>query len=99
MNIAVYPGSFDPVTNGHIDIIKRSAKLVDKLYVAVFVNSDKKHLFTLEERQELLRRTLGDIKNLHITSFEGLLIDFVKKVNADVIIKGLRDNKDFDYEF
>ncbi len=99
MRIAVYPGSFDPVTKGHIDIIERSAKIADKLYVAVFINNEKKPLFTMEERKQLLRRVLGHLDNVEIVAFEGLLVNFVKQVNADVIIKGLRDSKDFEYEF
>lgn len=97
--IAVYPGSFDPVTNGHLDIIERSAKMFDKLYVAVLKNSSKTPLFTLEERCGLIDRVTGHIKNIEILSFDGLLVDFMKKINAKVIVKGLRAMSDFEYEF
>ena len=97
--IAVYPGSFDPVTNGHLDIIERSAKMFDKLYVAVLKNSSKTPLFTLEERCGLIDRVTGHINNIEILSFDGLLVDFMKKINAKVIVKGLRAMSDFEYEF
>ncbi len=98
MRIFVYPGSFDPITNGHLDIIDRAAKICDKLIVAVLVNSSKNPTFTLDERVELLKCALGDRKNVEITSFSGLLIDFVKEKNACTIIKGLRAVSDFEYE-
>ncbi|HOM03620.1 MAG TPA: pantetheine-phosphate adenylyltransferase [Acetivibrio sp.] len=98
MNIYVYPGSFDPVTNGHMDIIQRAAKLCDKLVVGVLVNSSKNPVFTLEERVELLKCAVKDINNVEIESFSGLLIDFMKKKNSKVIIKGLRAVSDFEYE-
>ena len=97
--IAVYPGSFDPVTNGHLDIIERSAKMFDELYVAVLKNSSKTPLFTLEERCGLIDRVTGHINNIEILSFDGLLVDFMKKINAKVIVKGLRAMSDFEYEF
>ena len=99
MKIAVYPGSFDPITNGHLDIIKRSAKIFDKLIVGVLVNVDKKGLFDYDERVELIKRVTKDIKNVEVISFEGLLIDCLKKHNANIIIKGLRAISDFEYEF
>ena len=99
MKIAVYPGSFDPITNGHLDIIKRSAKIFDKLIVGVLVNVDKKGLFGYDERVELIKRVTKDIKNVEVISFEGLLIDCLKKHNANIIIKGLRAISDFEYEF
>jgi len=98
VNIYVYPGSFDPVTNGHMDIIQRAAKLCDKLVVGVLVNSSKNPVFTLEERVELLKCAVKDINNVEIESFSGLLIDFMKKKNSKVIIKGLRAVSDFEYE-
>jgi len=98
LRIFVYPGSFDPITNGHLDIIDRAAKICDKLIVAVLVNSSKNPTFTLDERVELLKCALGDRKNVEITSFSGLLIDFVKEKNACTIIKGLRAVSDFEYE-
>jgi len=98
LKIAVYPGSFDPATNGHIDIIKRSGALFDKVIVAVLINPNKSPLFSVEERVDILRRTCGDIKNVEIDSFSGLLIDYCKSKNANVIVKGLRAVSDFEYE-
>lgn len=98
MNIAVYPGSFDPITNGHIDIIKRGAKIFDKVIVAVLVNIDKKYLFGIEERVELIKKVTADMKNVEVKSFDGLLINFLKQNNAHVILKGLRNTCDFEYE-
>lgn len=98
-NIAVYPGSFDPITNGHLDIIKRSAKIYDKLIVAVLLNVEKKCLFSLEERVELVKRVTKDLENVEVIFFEGLLVDFVRQNNSNVIIKGLRTVQDFEYEF
>ncbi len=96
--IAVYPGSFDPITNGHLDIIKRASKLFDKLIVSVLYNSSKNSLFTFEERVELIKEVVKDIDNVEVDSFTGLLIDYCndKKVNA--IIRGLRAVSDFEYE-
>ena len=99
MKIGVYPGSFDPVTNGHLDIIERSAKLFDKLIVAVLINSNKTPLFSVEKRLEFLRESCKEFKNVEIESFEGLLIEFMKEKNANVIVKGLRAVSDFEYEF
>lgn len=99
MKIAVYPGSFDPVTNGHLDIITRGAKVFDKLIVGVLVNVDKKGLFDIEERVELIKRVTRNIENVEVVSFNGLLIDFMKHYNANVILKGLRAVSDFEYEF
>ncbi len=97
--IAVYPGSFDPITNGHIDIIERGLKVFDEIIVAVAVNSDKKALFTLEERVEMIRIALKDKDRVRVDSFEGLLVDYMNKCNGNVIIKGLRAVSDFEYEF
>lgn len=99
MKIAVYPGSFDPVTYGHIDIIKRASLLFDKLIVAVLVNPSKKPMFSVEERVDLLKSVTHDIENVEIDCFSGLLVDYINKVNANVIIKGLRMISDFEYEF
>lgn len=99
MKIAVYPGSFDPVTNGHLDIIERASKLFDKLIVAVLINSNKTPLFSVEKRLEFLEESCKNFKNVEVASFDGLLIEFVKKKNADTIIKGLRAVSDFEYEF
>jgi pantetheine-phosphate adenylyltransferase len=96
--IAVCPGSFDPVTNGHLDIIHRGAKFFDKMIVAVLINSKKESLFTVEERVELLRQVTSDLPNVEVDSFNGLLIDYMKKRHAQVLIRGLRAVTDFEYE-
>ena len=97
--IFVYPGSFDPITNGHLDIITRASKLCDKLIVAVGSNESKKPAFSVEERIELIESALNGSKNISVTSFTGLLADFVKKVGSKTVIKGLRAMSDFEYEF
>jgi pantetheine-phosphate adenylyltransferase len=99
LRIFVYPGSFDPVTNGHVDIVKRALKLCDKLILAIGHNENKRPLFSVDERIEMLRAVLADCPEVEITSFSGLLIDFVKKVGSTTIIKGLRALSDFEYEF
>lgn len=99
MKIAVYPGSFDPITNGHLDIITRGANTFDKLIVGVLVNVDKKGLLDIEERVKLIKRVTSDLPNVEVVSFEGLLIDFMKERNANIILKGLRAFSDFEYEF
>ena len=99
MNIVVYPGSFDPITNGHYDIIKRSANVFEKVIVGVLVNPDKTSLFTEEERVALFKRVTKDFDNVEVCGFSGLLIDFVNQSNAKIIIKGLRTLSDFEYEF
>jgi pantetheine-phosphate adenylyltransferase len=99
MKTAVYPGSFDPVTNGHLDIIRRSAKVFDEVIVGVLVNPHKKGLFDIEERVELIQKVVKDIPNVKVESFSGLLIHFMKNKGAKVIIKGLRAVSDFEYEF
>lgn len=98
MKIAIYPGSFDPVTKGHLDIIERSAKMVDVLIVAVLNNGTKSPLFSVEERVNMLREVTKDIKNVKIDSFSGLLVDYAKKAGASIIIRGLRAVTDFEYE-
>lgn len=97
--IAVYPGSFDPLTNGHIDIINRSLPFFSTLYILVANNINKKTMFTVEERLEMLRELSKDEKKIVATSFNGLLVDFAKSVKADAIVRGLRAVSDFDYEF
>ena len=96
--IAVYPGSFDPITNGHIDIINRSAQFASKVIVAVLDNSSKNSLFTSLERVEMISTSI-DLPNVEVRSFSGLLVDFAKNVGANVIIRGLRAISDFEYEF
>lgn len=97
--IAVYAGSFDPVTNGHIDIIKRSTKLFDKVIVAILNNSSKNYWFNLKEREELIRKSLEESSiDVEIDSFDGLLVDFMKNRNATVLIRGLRAVSDYEYE-
>ena len=100
MRTAVYPGSFDPITNGHLDIIRRAGKLYDKLIVGVLNNPGKKTpMFSVEERMEMIRSVTEDIPNVEVDTFEGLLVDFAKANGANVIIKGLRTVADFEYEF
>ncbi len=95
---AIYPGSFDPVTLGHLDIIHRSANIVDELYVAVLNNQQKNPLFSVEERVEMLKETTATLSNVIVTSFQGLLVDFAKRVDARLIIRGIRAITDFEYE-
>jgi pantetheine-phosphate adenylyltransferase len=98
--IAVYPGSFDPVTNGHLDIILRSSKVFVKVIVAVAQNPDKNNsLFSIEERVNLVKKVIAGIENVEVESFDGLLTSYLKEKNAKVIIKGLRALSDFEYEF
>lgn len=99
MKTAVYPGSFDPPTNGHLDIIKRAAKIYDHIVVGVLDNLNKKPLFTAQERAEMLKTAAADIPNVSVDIFDGLLVDFVKLKGADVVVKGLRTVADFEYEF
>ena len=95
---AIYPGSFDPVTLGHLDIIQRSAQIVDELIVGVLKNNAKTPLFSLEERVKMISVVTKDMKNVKILPFEGLLVDFAKQMEANVIIRGLRAITDFEYE-
>ncbi|PRR84154.1 pantetheine-phosphate adenylyltransferase [Clostridium vincentii] len=99
MRTAVYPGSFDPITLGHLDVISRGVKVFDKIIVGVLVNVDKTSLFNIDERVELIKRVTRMIPNVEVVSFEGLLIDFMKEYDANVILKGLRAFSDFEYEF
>lgn len=98
MTTVVCPGSFDPVTNGHLDIIERSAHLFDEVVVAVLVNESKRGLFTIEERLELLAEATQGLDNVRVDSFKGLLVDFCADRGIDAIVKGLRAVTDFDYE-
>jgi len=95
---AIYPGSFDPVTYGHMDMIIRSAKMVDELIVAVLINSAKNPLFSVEERVSMLEEMTSELDNVKINCFDGLLIDYTKKMEATIIIRGLRAITDFEYE-
>lgn len=97
--IAVYPGSFDPVTNGHLDIIRRAAAYYPRLVVAVVTNPSKKPLLTVAQRADLLREVCGKIAGVEVDCFEGLLVDYVRKKKASLIVKGLRIVSDFEYEF
>lgn len=96
--IAVVPGTFDPITNGHLDIIKRAADIFDEVYVAVMNNSSKKPLFNVDERMDLITQVTFDMPNVKVDSSSGLLIDYAKKRNADAIVRGLRAVSDFEYE-
>lgn len=96
--IAVCPGSFDPVTFGHLDIIRRGAKVFDEVYIVVLSNSSKKPLFSVEERIQLLKEVTKDIPNVKVDSFNGLLVDYAESVKAKAIIRGLRAVSDFEYE-
>jgi len=97
--IAVYPGSFDPITKGHLDMIERATKIFDKVIVCVMVNSSKNYLFTCEERVQLIKDCLDGIENVEVDFYDGLLIDYVRKRNTNIIVKGLRAFLDFEYEF
>jgi pantetheine-phosphate adenylyltransferase len=99
MTVAVYPGTFDPLTNGHVDIVKRASTLFDKLIIAIYDKPEKHLLFSLEERVEMARKAAADLPNTSVTSFTGLAVDFIHKVNGTVMIRGLRANSDFEREF
>ncbi len=98
-HVAIYPGSFDPITYGHIDIIERGLEIFDKVIVAIANNAEKRSLFTIEERLEMAKAIFKDIPNVIVDSFKGLLVDYVAKTNAKVILRGLRATSDFEYEF
>ena len=99
MPIAMYPGSFDPVTRGHLDIIKRSSRMFDTLIVAVLNNSAKTPLFTVKEREEMLRECCKDLPNVKVMSFDGLTVNFAQQQHATVMVRGLRAVTDFEFEF
>jgi pantetheine-phosphate adenylyltransferase len=98
MKVAVFPGSFDPITLGHYDIIKRGISLFDKIIVAIGVNAEKKYMFTLEERLGFIRESFKDEPKVEVTTYEGLTIDLCKKVGAKFILRGLRNPADFEFE-
>jgi pantetheine-phosphate adenylyltransferase len=97
--LAVYPGSFDPLTNGHVDIIMRGARLFDRIIVAILVNAEKAPLFSMPERVEIAREVFGSYPNVEIDTFDGLLVDYVERRGAQVIVRGLRAVSDFEFEF
>jgi pantetheine-phosphate adenylyltransferase len=97
--LAVFPGSFDPLTNGHVDIITRGARLFDRIIVAILVNAEKSPLFTAQERVEIVREVFHPQPNVEVDTFDGLLVDYVERRQAQVIVRGLRAISDFEYEF
>lgn len=97
--IAIYPGSFDPLTNGHIDIIERGLNLFDRIIVAILHNPQKESLFSVEERKAMIEKSLEGFSNVEVDSFNGLLVDYAVKCNADAILRGMRAVSDFEYEF
>ncbi|MHC4662776.1 MAG: pantetheine-phosphate adenylyltransferase [Planctomycetota bacterium] len=99
MNIAIYPGTFDPPTNGHLDLISRASKIFDEVVVAIGINAEKHPIFSDEERVTLLSKLTEEMKNVRIDSYDGLLVDFAKKRKAKAIVRGIRTVSDFEYEF
>ncbi len=99
MNKVIYPGTFDPITRGHEDLVRRASRLFDQVVVAVAVSSGKKPFFTLEERVEMAQQALSDCSNVQIMAFSGLLMNFLQQQNARIILRGLRAASDFEYEF
>ncbi|MBW2065737.1 MAG: pantetheine-phosphate adenylyltransferase [Deltaproteobacteria bacterium] len=97
--VAVYPGTFDPITNGHLSIVNRALKIFDRLVIAILNNPQKKPLFTLEERIYMIQEVLKDRNDIEVDSFDGLLVDYVVKKNSNVVLRGLRAMSDFEYEF
>ena len=99
MKTAIYPGSFDPITLGHLDIIRRSAPCFDRLFVCVMVNCDKKPMFSPEQRLELIRRSVADLPNVEAELYSGLLADYARQKGAGILVKGVRNTTDFDLEY
>jgi len=98
MTIAIYPGSFDPITNGHIDILKSGSEIFEKVIIAVSYNSDKQGFLPIDTRVELIKKSVSQLKNVEVDSFEGLTVEYAKSKNADVLLRGLRTSFDFEYE-
>src|SRR5262249_55245841 len=98
-SVAVFPGSFDPITNGHLDIVQRALSIFGEIVMAILVNSEKKPLFTVDERREIIRESFKDSKRVRVDTFSGLLVDYAEKIGASVIVRGLRAISDFEYEF
>ncbi len=99
MTVALYPGSFDPITNGHLDVVHRAARLFEKLIIGVFETPSKSLLFTAEERLEMVRQAVVDVPNVEVQSYSGLTVDFARKVKALAMVRGLRMGSDFEWEF
>src|SRR5438128_12197146 len=97
--LAVYPGSFDPLTNGHVDIITRGARIFDRIIVAILINAEKAPLFGMDERLEIAKEVFNDLPNVEVDTFDGLLVDYVERRRAQVIVRGLRAVSDFEFEF
>ena len=97
--LAVYPGSFDPLTNGHVDIITRGARIFDRIIVAILINAEKAPLFSMDERLKITREVFKDFPNVEVDTFDGLLVDYVERRKAQVIVRGLRAVSDFEFEF
>lgn len=98
MKTAIYPGSFDPITNGHLDIIERASRIFDKVIVAVLINVDKDGLFNIDERVALIEKVINKFNNVQVKCFKGLLVDFLRREESSILIKGLRGATDFEYE-
>ena len=98
MTVAIYPGSFDPITNGHIDILKSGSEIFDKVIIAVSYNVNKKGFLPIDKRVELIKKSVSHIKNVEVDAFTGLTVEYAKKQNADVLLRGLRTSFDFEYE-
>ena len=98
-SIVIYPGTFDPITNGHLDLIKRTSTMFNHIIVAVAASPSKKTLFTLEERVELVKQSVSSLDNVSVEGFSGLMVDFAKQKKANLLVRGLRTTMDFEYEF
>lgn len=98
MTVAIYPGSFDPITNGHLDILKSGSEIFDKVIIAVSYNVNKKGFLPIDKRVELIKKSVSHLKNVEVDAFTGLTVEYAKKQNADVLLRGLRTSFDFEYE-